>query len=100
MTGDISVIAEEIRSAGFGFAPAEQFRALLTPAALAEFRSFAASWENLGVDAAIVSSLDSDIAPQQKPTRKCGSFRSCHVRQDPDGNGWRGRHWRQGPARW
>jgi hypothetical protein len=50
MTGDISVIAEEIRSAGFGFAPAEQFRALLTPAALAEWLSFAASWENLGVD--------------------------------------------------
>jgi hypothetical protein len=36
--------------AGFGFAPAEQFRALLTPAALAEWLSFAASWENLGVD--------------------------------------------------
>ena len=50
MTGDISVIAEEIRSAGFGFAPAEQFRALLTPAALSEWLSFAASWENLGVD--------------------------------------------------
>jgi hypothetical protein len=50
MTGDISVITEEIRSAGFGFAPAEQFRALLTPAALAEWLSFAASWENLGVD--------------------------------------------------
>jgi hypothetical protein len=43
MSGDISVIAEEIRSAGFGFAPAEQLRALLTPAALAEWLSFAAS---------------------------------------------------------
>jgi len=41
MTWDISVITEEIRSAGFGFAPAEQFRALLTPAALAEWLSFA-----------------------------------------------------------
>jgi uncharacterized membrane protein len=50
MTGDISVVTEAIRSAGFGFAPAEQFRALLTPAALAEWLSFAASWENLGVD--------------------------------------------------
>ncbi|MGH6846549.1 MAG: 2OG-Fe dioxygenase family protein [Methylocella sp.] len=50
MPGDISVIAEEIRSAGFGFAPAEQFRALLTPAALAEWPSFAASWEDLGID--------------------------------------------------
>ena len=36
--------------AGFRFAPAEQFRALLTPAALAEWPSFAASWEDLGVD--------------------------------------------------
>ncbi|MGH6812180.1 MAG: 2OG-Fe dioxygenase family protein [Methylocella sp.] len=50
MTGDISIIAEEIRSAGFGFAPAEQFRALLTPAALAEWPSFAAAWEDLRVD--------------------------------------------------
>jgi hypothetical protein len=50
MSGDILVIAEAIRSAGFGFAPAAQFRALLTPAALAEWPSFAASWEDLGVD--------------------------------------------------
>jgi hypothetical protein len=50
MSGDILVIAEAIRSAGFEFAPAAQFRALLTPAALAEWPSFAASWEDLGVD--------------------------------------------------
>ena len=50
MSGDISVIVEEVRLAGFRFAPAEQFRALLTPAALAEWPSFAASWEDLGVD--------------------------------------------------
>ena len=50
MIGDISVIVEEVRLAGFRFAPAEQFRALLTPTALAEWPSFAASWEDLGVD--------------------------------------------------
>jgi hypothetical protein len=50
MSGDILVIAEAIRSAGFRFAPAAQFRALLTPPALAEWPSFAASWEELGVD--------------------------------------------------
>jgi hypothetical protein len=49
-TGDISAIVEEVRSAGFSFAPAEQFRALLTPAALAKWPSFAASWDDLGVD--------------------------------------------------
>jgi hypothetical protein len=50
MIGDISVIVEEVRLAGFRFAPAEQFRALLTPTALAEWPSFAASWEDLDVD--------------------------------------------------
>lgn len=50
ITGDISAIVEEVRSAGFSFAPAEQFRALLTPAALSEWPSFAASWDDLGVD--------------------------------------------------
>ena len=50
MTGDISVIVEEVRPAGFSFVPAEQFRALLTPSALAEWPSFAASWDDLGVD--------------------------------------------------
>ncbi|WOJ90408.1 2OG-Fe dioxygenase family protein [Methylocapsa polymorpha] len=50
MTGDISAIVEEVRSAGFSFAPAAQIRALLTPAALAEWPSFAASWDDLGVD--------------------------------------------------
>jgi hypothetical protein len=50
MTGDISGIVEEVRPAGFSFVPAEQFRALLTPSALAEWPSFAASWDDLGVD--------------------------------------------------
>jgi hypothetical protein len=50
MTGDISVIVEEVRPAGFSFVPAEQFRALLAPSALAEWPSFAASWDDLGVD--------------------------------------------------
>ena len=50
MTGDISTIVEEVRSAGFCFAPAEQICDLLTPAALAEWPSFAASWDDLGVD--------------------------------------------------
>ncbi len=50
MTGDISGIVKDVRSAGFSFAPAEEFRALLTPAALAEWASFSASWEDLGAD--------------------------------------------------
>lgn len=50
-TGDISGVVDEIRSAAFSFAPAKRFRALLTPAALAEWPSFAASWDDLGVDA-------------------------------------------------
>jgi hypothetical protein len=50
MAGDESVIVEEVRSTGFSFTPAEQFRALLTPAALAEWPSFAASWDDLGLD--------------------------------------------------
>ena len=50
-TGDVSGVVDEIRSAAFSFAPAERFRALLTPAALAEWPSFAASWDDLGVDA-------------------------------------------------
>ncbi|HEY8008205.1 MAG TPA: 2OG-Fe dioxygenase family protein [Methylocella sp.] len=49
-TMDISVVVKEVRAAGFSFAPAEQFRALLTPAALAEWPSFAKSWDVLGVD--------------------------------------------------
>jgi hypothetical protein len=50
MTGDISVIAEAVRTAGFGFAPAARFRALLPSAALAEWPSFAATWEDLPID--------------------------------------------------
>ena len=50
MTGDILAIVEKVRSTGFNFAPAEQFGALLTPSALAEWPSFAASWDDLGLD--------------------------------------------------
>ncbi len=47
---DISIVVKEVRAAGFSFSPAEQFRALLTPEALAEWPSFAKSWDVLGVD--------------------------------------------------
>lgn len=50
VTGDILAIVEKIRSTGFSFAPAELFRAFLTPSALAEWPSFAASWDDLGLD--------------------------------------------------
>lgn len=50
MTGDILAIVEKIRSTGFSFAPAELFRAFLTPSALAEWPPFAASWDDLGLD--------------------------------------------------
>jgi len=50
-TRDISGIAEEVRSGGFAFAPAEQFCAFLPPKALAEWPSFAGSWDDLGLDA-------------------------------------------------
>jgi hypothetical protein len=50
MNGDISAIVEKIRSTGFSFAPAELFRAFLSPSALAEWPSFAASWDDLGLD--------------------------------------------------
>jgi hypothetical protein len=49
--GNISLIAAEVRAGGFSFAPADHFRAFLTPAALAEWPSFAASWSDLGLDA-------------------------------------------------
>jgi hypothetical protein len=50
MTGDTVAIVQKIRSTGFSFAPAEQFRPLLTPSALAEWPSFAATWDDLGLD--------------------------------------------------
>lgn len=50
-TRSMSDIAEGVRSGGFAFAPAEQFCAFLPPAALAEWPSFAASWDDLGLDA-------------------------------------------------
>ena len=43
-------IVEKIRSTGFSFAPANLIRAFLTPSALAEWPSFAASWDDLGLD--------------------------------------------------
>ena len=50
MTGDILAIVEKIRSTGFSFAPAKLFRAFLSPSALAQWPSFAASWDDLGLD--------------------------------------------------
>jgi hypothetical protein len=45
-----NTIAERIRQAGFARVSAAQLRALLPPAALHEWPSFAASWNDLGVD--------------------------------------------------
>jgi hypothetical protein len=50
MNGDISATVEKIRSTGFSLAPAKLFRTFLTPSALAEWPSFAASWNDLGID--------------------------------------------------
>ncbi|SFJ97326.1 2OG-Fe dioxygenase family protein [Methylocapsa palsarum] len=47
---DVSLIAGQVRSGGFAFTPSKQFRAFLTPEALAAWPSFAASWDHLGVD--------------------------------------------------
>jgi hypothetical protein len=48
---NVSLIAGQVRSGGFAFTPSEQFRAFLTPEALAAWPAFAASWNDLGVDA-------------------------------------------------
>jgi hypothetical protein len=50
-TTDPNTIAERIRQAGFAWAAADQVRALLPSTALREWPSFAASWNDLGVDA-------------------------------------------------
>jgi hypothetical protein len=46
-----SLIAGQVRSGGFAFTPSRQFRAFLSPEALEQWPSFAASWNDLGVDA-------------------------------------------------
>lgn len=48
---DVSLIAGQVRTGGFAFTPSEQFRVFLTQEALAGWPSFAASWNDLGVDA-------------------------------------------------
>jgi hypothetical protein len=48
---NIAFIADRVRSGGFAFAPAARFRAFLSPAALAAWPAFAASWSDLGADA-------------------------------------------------
>jgi hypothetical protein len=44
-------IAEALRNDGFAWASAEELRALLPAAALGDWQAFAASWNDLGVDA-------------------------------------------------
>jgi hypothetical protein len=46
----LDIIADEIRRAGFSFVEAPQMAALLETAGLSNWRSFAASWDELGVD--------------------------------------------------
>lgn len=47
---NLESIADRIRQAGFAPVPANELRALLPPNALREWPSFAASWNDLGVD--------------------------------------------------
>jgi hypothetical protein len=47
----LQAIAEPMLQDGFAFVEAPQMQALLDPAGLRDWRSFAASWEDLGVDA-------------------------------------------------
>ena len=73
MIGDILAIVEKIRSTGFRFAPAELFRAFLTPPALAEWPFFAASWDDLG--------LDTHMADGGRYRRRCfAAFAVSHER--------------------
>jgi hypothetical protein len=44
-------VIENLRNEGFARVPAEQMRGLLPPGALAQWGGFAASWNDLGVDA-------------------------------------------------
>ncbi len=48
---DSNSIAADLRDEGFAWASAQKLRALLPPAALRDWKSFAASWNDLGVDA-------------------------------------------------
>lgn len=51
MSGSQRALAATIEQAGFAFVQAPQMRALLGEPALADWQSFAASWNDLGVDA-------------------------------------------------
>src|SRR5262245_13782328 len=53
---DSKPIAERIRNEGFAWVSADRVRALLPDAALHEWGSFAASWNDLGVDAYMADS--------------------------------------------
>jgi hypothetical protein len=48
---DAKAIIERIRTDGFAWVSSDALRALLPPAALREWAAFAASWNDLGVDA-------------------------------------------------
>src|ERR1700736_4174420 len=51
MTDSLAPIADTIASGGFAFVRAPQMQAVLEPAGLRDWRRFAASWDDLGVDA-------------------------------------------------
>ena len=55
-TSDSNSIARHLRDEGFAWASAEQLRTLLPPAALRDWNTFAASWNDLGVDAYMADS--------------------------------------------
>jgi len=50
MTPELASIAETLGRDGFSFVRARQLRAVLGPAALADWPGFAASWNDLGMD--------------------------------------------------
>jgi hypothetical protein len=45
-----ATVAAQLRASGFAFVRAPQFSAILQPAGLSDWPSFAASWNNLGMD--------------------------------------------------
>ena len=51
MTTELTALAEPIARDGFAFVQAPEMRALLQQAGLRDWESFAASWQDLGVDA-------------------------------------------------
>jgi hypothetical protein len=53
---DSNSLAARLRQEGFAYASTDQLRALLPQAALKEWRSFADSWNDLGVDAYMADS--------------------------------------------